>query len=64
MIPASLQIVFYGHDKIVEVDFKHQFCASDDIWETYIAKFAIPKREFGEVINQLKVELLRFPKRG
>ena len=63
-LEPALRMVFYGHDRIVEVDFRHQFCTGDDVWETYRARFSIPKREFGEVVNQLKTEFSKFPKRG
>lgn len=58
-----LSMEFEGHDKIIEVKFRHQIDGDSDFLETYEACFSIPTREFGEVIRQLKEEYEKFPKR-
>lgn len=59
-----LSMEFEAHDKIVEVKFRHQIEGGPDFLETYESSFSIPKREFGEVIRQIKEEYEKYPKRA
>lgn len=59
-----LSMEFEGRDNIIEVRFRHQIDGDPDFSETYEVYFSIPKREFKEVIRQLKEEYEKYPKRA
>lgn len=59
-----LSMEFKRRDKIIDVKFRHEIDSDPGFLEMYETCFSIPKREFGEVLRQLKEEYEKYPKRN